>query len=438
MNKGRFKDPVSRDEMWALSLEMGYNRQSKVRDYWSTDSLLGVKDVQESMSLRRFWFIWANMHVVDSSLLSPSDGLRPRIRPVLDVLSRTFFEGYAPGQELSVDEAMIKYKGRVKKGKVKMPRKPIKEGFKVWCCCCACCGYLCTFQVYEGKPVDPATGKKVTEKGLTLRVVKDLLSVYVGLNHVVYMDNYFTSGPLIEALEMDGIYTTGTIKRRSQGYPRDLRDVKLSVGEYAAHSVGNITYFLFRDRGLVSFATNAFPETMKGKVARLPPNSRVLKYQSVPPCQPAYNRYMGAVDRLSQVRKSYGFDRKSKRYWMRGFMTFFDYAVNNAYFLYKHNCVRCSKNPKTLHDFRMSLVRLLLTDTRCRKRASRNVHAGASLTICQLVKVSSIGLKRGRCYHCQQEKRKNGCEQIRSTTFGCSNCKVRLCILDCFHKFHNP
>ena len=83
MNKGRFKDPVSRDEMWALSLEMGYNRQSKVRDYWSTDSLLGVKNVQESMSLRRLWFIWANLHVVDSSLFSPSDGFKPRIRPVL-------------------------------------------------------------------------------------------------------------------------------------------------------------------------------------------------------------------------------------------------------------------------------------------------------------------------------------------------------------------
>ena len=36
-----------------------------------------------------------------------------------------------------------------------MPNKPIKAGFKVWSCCCSCCGYLCTFQVYEGKPIDP-------------------------------------------------------------------------------------------------------------------------------------------------------------------------------------------------------------------------------------------------------------------------------------------
>ena len=52
-------------------------------------------------------------------------------------------------QELSVDEAMIKYKGHIR-GKVIMPNKPIKAGFKVWCCCCCCCGYLCTFQVKLG------------------------------------------------------------------------------------------------------------------------------------------------------------------------------------------------------------------------------------------------------------------------------------------------
>ena len=29
-------------------------------------------------------------------------------------------------------------------------------------------------------------------------------------------------------------------------------------------------------------------------------------------------------------------------YWIRPFMTFFDYAVNNAFILYKHNCLATS------------------------------------------------------------------------------------------------
>ena len=36
---------------------------------------------------------------------------------------------------------------------------------------------------------------------------------------------------------------------------------------------------------------------------------RTLPFQSIP-LLPAYNKYMGGVDRLSQVRKTYGFDRK--------------------------------------------------------------------------------------------------------------------------------
>ena len=58
-------------------------------------------------------------------------------------------------------------------------------------------------QVYEGKPIDPATGKSTSEKGMVTRVVKDLVGPSSGLNHVVYMDNYFTSGPLVEELVQD-------------------------------------------------------------------------------------------------------------------------------------------------------------------------------------------------------------------------------------------
>ena len=47
-----------------------------------------------------------------------------------------------------------------------------------------------------------------------------------------------------------------------------------------------------------------------------------LQLQAIPSVLPAYNKYMGGVDRLSQVRKSYGFDRKSRRYWVRAFFQF--------------------------------------------------------------------------------------------------------------------
>ena len=66
-----------------------------------------------------------------------------------------------------------------------MPNKPIRIGFKMWSCSCSCCGYLCTFQVYQGCQKDVVTGKKTPEKGLARRVVMDLVAPFAGLNHVI-------------------------------------------------------------------------------------------------------------------------------------------------------------------------------------------------------------------------------------------------------------
>ena len=61
-----------------------------------------------------------------------------------------------------------------------------------------------------------------------------------------------------------------------------------------------------------------------------------------------------------QLRKMYGFDRKSKLYWLRLFFQFFDYAVNNAYLLYKHGCIAHNICAKDLLGFRLELVHMLL------------------------------------------------------------------------------
>ena len=113
----------------------------------------------------------------DNRQQNSGDGLtrKKKFKPTLDVLSRTFLSNYSPGQELSVDEAMIKYEGHIR-GKVRMPKKPIIIGFKCGAAVLAAMAtYLCTFQVYEGKPVDPVSGKSISEKGMVNQVVKDLV-----------------------------------------------------------------------------------------------------------------------------------------------------------------------------------------------------------------------------------------------------------------------
>ena len=134
------------------------------------------------MSCSRFWSLWTNLHVVDNHSLPATRGLSRKVKPVL---GRTFLQCYNPSQQLAVDEGMVKYKGHVK-GKLshiiiaKNKKFNFQRATKIWSCSCSCCGYLCTFQLYEGKP----DGK--SEKGLVMRVVKELLEPFAGFNHVLY------------------------------------------------------------------------------------------------------------------------------------------------------------------------------------------------------------------------------------------------------------
>ena len=96
-----------------------------------------------------------------------------------ETLSKTFAEVYSTCQELSVDEQMVGTKCRV--GFIQyMPKKPQKFGIKIWLLCEARSGYCLQFLVCTGKT------DNIQEKGLSYRVVIDLLAIFLNKNHHVY------------------------------------------------------------------------------------------------------------------------------------------------------------------------------------------------------------------------------------------------------------
>ena len=109
---------------------------------------------------------------------------------------------------------------------------------------------------------------------------------------------------------------------------------------------------------------------------------------------------MSVVDRTDQLRKMYGFDRKSKHYWLRIFFKFFDYSINNAYLFYKQSCHGHKFSAKDSLGFRLELVHLLLEQVGPKKIVvrPRNVarYAAQSVRVCELDRVSNlVDLKRG-------------------------------------------
>ena len=70
-----------------------------------------------------------------------------KARPLFDMCQHMFLEQHIPGREMSIDEAMVKYKCRVQY----MPKKQIEWGIKVWMLADPKTGYVSTFEVYLSK-----------------------------------------------------------------------------------------------------------------------------------------------------------------------------------------------------------------------------------------------------------------------------------------------
>lgn len=118
---------------------------------------------------------------------------------MLDVISRTFSNEYRPSKFVSIDEAMVKYKGRLG-FKQYMPMKPVKRGIKVWVRADPTNGFICAIQVYTGKEGHQS------EHGLGHRVVSDLLRDLHGKNYHIFCDNFFTSVKVAEDLLRNNLY----------------------------------------------------------------------------------------------------------------------------------------------------------------------------------------------------------------------------------------
>ena len=95
---------------------MGINRLPEIRDYWSTDPFLHYAPIAEKISRDRFEELTRYLHFVDNTTLpargQPGFSRLQKVDPIVAAVKAKFTEIYSPHREVSVDEAMIPYKGR--------------------------------------------------------------------------------------------------------------------------------------------------------------------------------------------------------------------------------------------------------------------------------------------------------------------------------------
>ena len=174
----------SREEMQAffsLHVLFRYHNLSKTSLYWSKDKTLGVAFVKRVMPRDRFDKLTQYLHLNNNENAiprgQPNHDKLFKVRPFLEAVVKACQEEYRPRQNLSVDEAMVAFKGQLSM-KQYVPLNPIKRGIKVWECADSSNCYVYILQVYTGRQ-----DGSVTEHGLGYRLVRELSEPFIGKHH---------------------------------------------------------------------------------------------------------------------------------------------------------------------------------------------------------------------------------------------------------------
>ena len=144
---------------YGFTILMGVVRLPSLHEYWRCDDHFHYSPIASRISRSRF-FELRYLHFADNSKLAPpgSDGYQKlgKVWPLIDAIVSKCRSLYNVHRDVSVDEAMIKFKGRSSL-KQYLPKKPVKR----W-----------QIQPMATSPIFKFT--LVKENCLGTRVVKDL------------------------------------------------------------------------------------------------------------------------------------------------------------------------------------------------------------------------------------------------------------------------
>ena len=124
------------------------------RSFWSKKWPFNSNIFNSIMSGRRLELLMSYLHLNDSQKMPERDSLNYdklyKVCPLLDRVVNAFRNAWIPRQNLSVDESIIAFKGRLSWVQY-MPKKPHKWGIKAWVLADSSNGYVTNFKLYTGK-----------------------------------------------------------------------------------------------------------------------------------------------------------------------------------------------------------------------------------------------------------------------------------------------
>jgi len=311
-----------------------------------------------------------------------------------------------------------------------MPKKPVKFGFKVWVCAEADTGYALQVEMYEGRARTLPRIAQKSKYGTGYDVVNELTKLYQQKNHIIYIDRFFSSVALAEHLLRQHTYVNSTVMLNRKGTTTEIKKLKLKKTDPChqyRRGQSNLLVTVFYDKRQVShLSTGCLPGLTDGGIKPL--------------VNEDYNKYMGGVDLCDQHGSYYRVGRKTVKWWKYIAWHFISLAINNAYVVYKASrppiatggAVRSKL--RTHKEFRLDIIEQLVgtfarTAPVKRLRLAPGVvlmnPADAIAHVCE----KTVNLKI--CQHCSAKSGKR-----TRTVNWCKDCKVNLCPIGCFQRYH--
>ena len=212
--------PVDIMEMQAfigLVIITGIVRMPTLKMYWQTTMpLCNLPSFNETMPCNRFLQISRYLHVNDEAVGNPNDDKLYKVREFIDRVNKNFGDKYEMGCQISIDESLIPFKGRLSYRQF-IPSKRARFGIKCWVLADAGNSFVSCFHIYTGRDANADA-----DVPLSTRVVRQLVEGYENVHHQLYVDNFYTSPALFQWLLDRGIYACGTVRKGRVGFPRAI------------------------------------------------------------------------------------------------------------------------------------------------------------------------------------------------------------------------
>ena len=236
--KRKSRDLLWRDtnigEMYAflgLLLLQGIVKKPSIYSYHATNQLISTPFFGKCISRDRFALLLKYLHFTDTA----SDPTF-KFKEVLDILLQRFNSSYVPKQNISIDESLLLWKGRLK-WKRYIPLKRARFGIESYILAETDTGYVWDLFVYTGKQtkydfeIEGLSDEKVKTLTKPTKIVLRLMQSLLNKGYTLGIDNFYTSPELFEILLDNETDAIGTVRSNRKLLSQVVKSKVLKKGE---------------------------------------------------------------------------------------------------------------------------------------------------------------------------------------------------------------